>query len=107
VWRWVGSARRSTTDDVRRGIVVGEASWLTLDDQEKRQEEIYCVRRHRRTAGAETPETLVMSIVLSCGSHDWKRWRTHLDFGGSEPFDDHHGASTLRTAPKIFRSISG
>jgi hypothetical protein len=48
-----------------------------------------------------------MSIVFSCGSADRKRWRTELDFSGSEPFDDDHGASTLRTAPKIFRTIGG
>jgi len=71
------------------------------------KEQVYCARRHRRTASAETPKTFVMLIVPSCGGRDRKRWRAELDFGGSEPFDDHHGAGTSRTAPKIFRSIGG
>jgi hypothetical protein len=87
--------------------LVGEASLLTVDDREKREEEICCPRRRRRTAGAETPKTFVMSIVFSCGSADRKRRRTELDFGGGESFDDDHGASALRTAPKIFRTIGG
>jgi len=107
VRRWAGSARRSTADDIGSGTVVGEASLLTLDDREKREGEICCPRRCRSAAGAETPKTFVMSIVFSCGSADRKRWRTELDFSGSEPFDDDHGASTLRTAPKIFRTIGG
>ena len=105
--RWAGFARRSTAGDMGSGTVVGEASLLTVDDREKREEEICCPRRCRSAAGAETPKTLVMSIVVSCGSADRKRWRTKLDFGGSESFDDHHRASTLRTAPKIFRTIGG
>ena len=103
----MGSARWRTTESLEREIVVGEASLRRVDDREEREEEIYCARRRRRTAGAETPKTFVMSIVFSCGSADRKRWRTELDFGGSESFDDHHGASTLRTAPKIFRTIGG
>jgi hypothetical protein len=88
-------------------MVVGEASLLTVDDREKREEEVYCRRRRRSTAGAETPKRFVMLIVLSCGGRDRKRWRAELDFGGSESFDDHHGTSTSRTAPKIFRTIVG
>ena len=90
-----------------RGTVVGVGSLLAVDDGEKWEAEIHCPRRRGGTESAETPKIFVMSIVLSCGSRDWKRRRTQLDFGGSEPFNDHHGASTLRTAPKIFRSIGG
>ncbi len=107
VWRWAGSARGGTTDDMERRTVVRVASLLAMDDREKREGEIYCPRRRTGTESAETPKIFVMSIVVSCGGRDWKRWRTELNFGGSEPFDDHHGASTLRTAPKIFRTIDG
>jgi len=100
VWRWAGSARRSTTDDMGRGTVVGEASFLTVDDWEKHEEEIYCPRRRRSTAGAETPERFVMLIVLSRGGRDRKRWRAELDFGGSEPFDDHHGGQHIEDSTK-------
>ncbi len=107
VERWAGCAQTSRTAGVERGIVVGEARLCTVDESGVGGEQIYCARRHRRAVGAETPETFVMLIVLSCASRDRKRWRAELDFGGSESFDDHHGASTSRTAPKIFRSIGG
>ena len=80
---------------------------LAMDDREKRGGEVYCPRRRTGTESAEAPKIFVVSIVVSCGGRDWKRWRTELDFGGSEPFDDDHGASTLRTAPKILRTFGG
>ena len=88
-------------------MVVGETSLLTVDHWEKHEEEIYCPRRRRRTAGAETPNTFAMLMVFSCGNGDRRRWRTELHFGGSKSFDEHHGASTVRAAPKIFRTIGG
>src|SRR5260370_31226645 len=88
-----------------KGIVVGEASLLTVDDREEREEEIYCARRRRRTAGAETPKTFVLSIVVSCGSGDRERWRTELDFGGREAFKDQHLATALGRTAKKLRTI--
>ena len=38
--------------------------------------------------------------VVSCGSRD-HRWRTKLDLGSGESFDDHHRSSALGTEPKI------
>jgi hypothetical protein len=93
------------TEDLRRGIVVGEASLLTMDDREEREEGIYRTRRHSMSEGTEAPKTFVMSMVVSCGSGERKRWRTELHFGGSESFDDHHWAAALGTAPKIVRTI--
>src|SRR6266446_831523 len=107
VGSWAGCAQTSRTAGVERGTVVGEARLRAVDESGVEGEESYCARRQRRAGGAETPETFVMLIVLSCGGRDRKRWRAELDFGGSESFDDHHGASTSRTAPKIFRSIGG
>ena len=80
-------------------------SLLAVDDGEKQDGEVHCPRRRTGAESAEAPKIFVVSMVVSCGSRDWKRWRTKLDFGGSEPFDDHHGASTWRTAPKIVRTI--
>jgi hypothetical protein len=57
-------------------IVVGEASFERVDDREEREAEIGCARTHRRAKSAETPKTFVMSVVVSCGSGDWERWRT-------------------------------
>ena len=104
---WAGSARGGTTDDMGRRTIVRVASLLAMDDREKREGEVNCPRRRTGTESAETPKIFVMSIVVSCGGRDWKRGRTELNFGGSESFDDHHGASALRTAPKIFRTIDG
>jgi hypothetical protein len=105
VWKGAEGMRQSATDDMVRGIAVGEAILLTTDDREEREKEIYRTRRRRRAAGAATPKTFVMCIVVSCGSRDRKRWRTELHFGGSESFDDHHWATALGTAPKIVRTI--
>jgi hypothetical protein len=105
VWRCIEGVQQTATDDTGREIVVGEASLLTVGDREEQEEAIDCPRRRRRTEGAETPKTFLMSIVVSCGSGDRKRWRTELDFGGSESFDDHHWPTALGTAPKIFRSV--
>src|SRR5260370_7956451 len=96
VWRWAGSARRSTTDDMGRGTVVGVASLLAVDDREKREGEVHCPRRRKGTESAETPKIFVMSIVVSCGSRDRKRWATALDFHGSHPVTDPPGPSPLR-----------
>jgi hypothetical protein len=44
--------------------------------------------------------------AVSCRRADpW--WRTKLDFGGSEPFDDLHWSSTLGTAIKIGKVFGG
>jgi len=57
-------------------------------------------RTHRRMEGAQTPKTSVMSVVVSCGSRDQDRWRTKLDLGRRESFDDPHGPTTVGTEPK-------
>ena len=43
--------------------------------------------------------------VASCGRSD-RRWRTKLEFGSSEPFDDSHGSTALGTAPR-WRGVFG
>jgi hypothetical protein len=101
------SAQRNRTEDRERGIVVGEASWLTVDDREQREEEIYGAGRRRRTPSGETPKTFVMSMVVSCGNRDWERWGAELDFGSGESFDDFHRPSALGAKPKIARAGSG
>jgi hypothetical protein len=99
--------RRSATDDLGRGIVVGEAGLRRVDEREEREAGICWARRRRRTVGAQTPETLVLSIVVSCGSPDRKRRGAELDLGGRESLDNRHGAGTSRTAPKIVRRMGG
>ena len=62
--------------------------------------------RHRGTERAEPHEVLVLRRVGSCGSSD-RRWRTKLNLGSGEPFDDLHRFTTVGTAPEIARVIDG
>jgi len=49
---------------------------------------------------------LELESAVSCRRADpW--WRTKLDFGGSEPFDDLHWCSTLGTAIKTGNVFGG
>ena len=54
---------------------------------------------------AEARGVLELERVFSCGNSG-RRWRTKLDFGSGEPFDDLHGPSAFGTAIKI-RSVFG
>ena len=40
----------------------------------------------------------MLEKVVSCRSREF-RWRTKLDFGSGEPFDDLHRSTALRAAP--------
>ena len=55
---------------------------------------------------AEARGVLELERVFSCGNSD-RRWRTKLDFGSGEPFDDLHGPSPLGTAIKISSVFGG
>jgi hypothetical protein len=107
VWRWAGSAPQSRTEDRERGIAPREASWLTVDDRPEREEGIYGARRRGRIQSAETPKTLVMSIVVSCGNRNGQRWGAELDFGSRESFDDFHRPSALGANPKMAQTGGG
>jgi hypothetical protein len=56
-----------------------------------------------RRRGAERPEArgvLDLERAVSCRSGDYW-WRTKLDFGSGEPFDDLHRSTAFRAAPRI------
>ena len=64
--------------------------------------QICLAERQRGTERAETRRVTVLGRVVSCRSGDlW--WRTKLDLGSGEPFDDLHGSATVGTAIKICR----
>jgi hypothetical protein len=84
VWRSAESAERSRTENVEGETVVGEASCWTVDGREEREEEIDGAGRRRSTPSAKRPKTFGMSMVISCGNGDRKRWRAELDFGSRE-----------------------
>jgi hypothetical protein len=83
------------------GTVVGETSFLGVNDWEKSEEEICSAARHRETERAKAHKGFVLQKVVSCGSGEQVRGRTQLDLDSSKPFDDLHRSTTLRAAPKI------
>jgi hypothetical protein len=68
------------------------------------QEKICLAENQRDTERAEARGVFALERVVSCGRFD-PRWRSQLDFGSGEPFDDLHGSATLGTAIK--RSVLG
>jgi hypothetical protein len=56
--------------------------------------------RQRDAQRLEVPRVFVLERVVSCRRADpW--WRTKLNFGSGEPFDDLHRPAAFRTAPRI------
>ena len=63
------------------------------------QEEICLVESQRDMERAEACRVFVLERVVSCRRFD-PRWRTKLDFGSGESFDDLHWSTAFRAAPK-------
>jgi len=100
VLRDAEAAPRSMTHQTARPEIghdetVSRKLWL------KRLAERSCLATRRGDTGyAEAHEVFALQRVVSCGRADlW--WRTKLDFGSGEPFDDLHGPATLGAAIKI------
>ena len=66
----------------------------------KLEERICSAARRRGALHAEAREGFELERVGSCRSRD-HRWRTKLDFGSGESFDDLHRSTAFRAAPKI------
>jgi hypothetical protein len=89
----------TTHDTVRGEIGYGEKVSQRLWSK-KVEEGIGLTARHRDTQRLEVARVFELERVVSCGRADpW--WRTKLDFGSGEPFDDLHRSTTFRAAPKI------
>jgi hypothetical protein len=102
VSRWAEAVRESTAVDTgcsgrghRAKVLLGEELRALKDDL------CYATRRSGREH-AETYEGCEFEQVVSCGSGD-RRWRTKLDFGSRESFDDHHRSTALGTTPETTR----
>jgi len=94
-----------TQDTVRAEIGYGEKMsqrvWL-----KKVEEGIDWATRHRGTERCEERGVFELERVVSCCNADpW--WRTKLDFGSGEPFDDLHRSTAFRAAPKIGTVFGG
>jgi hypothetical protein len=95
----------TTHDTVRTEIGNGEKVSQRLWSK-KVEEGIDLTARHRDAERLEGRRVFELERVVSCrGADPW--WRTKLDFGSGEPFDDLHWSSTLGTAIKMGNVFGG
>ena len=89
----------TTQDTVRAEIGYGEKVSQRLWSK-KLEEGIGLTAGHKDTERLEGRIVFELERVASCrGADPW--WRTKLNFGSGEPFDDLHRSTTFRAAPKI------
>jgi hypothetical protein len=88
----------TTHDTVRAEIGYGEKVSRRLWSK-KLEEGIDLTASHKDTQHPEGRRVFELERVVSCRNVDpW--WRTKLDFGRGEPFDDLHWSTTFWAAPK-------
>ena len=95
----------TTQDTVRAEIGYGEKvsqrRW-----SKKLEEGIGLTAGHRDAQRLEGRRVFELERVVSCRNADpW--WRTKLDFGSGEPFDDLHRSTAFRAAPRIGEVFGG
>jgi len=97
-------ARRARRDTMRREV--GYCEKLRRRGRLRKLEEEICSAAKRKSPKrAETRGGLELERVVSCRSRD-HRWRTKLDFGSGESFDDLHRSTAFRAAIKV-RGVFG
>jgi hypothetical protein len=94
-----GRTQDRARTEIDYGEKVSQRLWL-----KKLEEEIDWVRRGSGTERPEGRRVFELERVVSCRS---ARWRTKLDFGCGEPFDDLHRSTAFRAAPRIGTVFSG
>ena len=95
----------TTHNTVRAKIGYGEKVSRTLWSK-KLEEGIALTASHRDAQRPEGHRVFELERVVSCRNADpW--WRTKLDFGSGEPFDDLHRSTAFRAAPKIGTVFGG
>jgi hypothetical protein len=95
----------TTQDTVRAEIDYDEKVSQRLWS-EKLEEGIEWGARRGGTERLEARGVLELERVVSCRNADpW--WRTKLNFGSREPFDDLHRSTAFRAAPKIGTVFAG
>ena len=91
----------TTPDTVRAEIGYGAKTVVEEGERRDRFDD-----EAQRCERLEVPRVFELERVVSCRRADpW--WRTKLDFGSGEPFDDLHQPSTLGTAIKIGNVFGG
>jgi hypothetical protein len=95
-----GTRHDNLGTEIGHGEKVSRRLW-----SKKLEEEIGLTARHRDRERPEGRRVFELKRVVSCRNADpW--WRTKLDFGGCESFDDLHRSTALGTAPKTERVFS-
>ena len=90
-----GTTQDTLGSEIGHGEKVSRRLW-----SKKVDEEIDGAARRRGAERREARGVLELERVVSCRSGD-HRWRTKLNFGSGEPFDDLHRSTAFWTAPKI------
>ena len=95
----------TTQDTVRAEIGFGEKVWQRRWSKNL-EEGIGLTARHRDAERPEGRRVFELKRVVSCRNADpW--WRTKVDFGSGEPFDDLHRSTAFRAAPRIGKVFGG
>jgi hypothetical protein len=96
-----GTTQDTVRADIGYGEKVSQRRW-----SKKLEEGIGLTAGHRDTEHREGRRVFELERVVSCRNADpW--WRTKLDFGGGESFDDLHQSTALRAAPEIGTIFAG
>ena len=113
IQRWEGAVLRrveSVLQGMRHdtlGTEIGHSEKVSRRLWSKKLEEgIGLTARHRNTEGPEGRRVFELERVVSCRSGD-HRWRTKLNFGSGEPFDDLHRSTAFWAAPRIGEIFGG
>ena len=96
-----GTTHDTVHAEIGYGKKVSRRLWL-----KKLEEEIGLTARHRDTERREGRRVFELERVVSCRNAD-RWWRTKLDFGSGEPFDDLHRSTAFRAAPKTGTIFGG
>jgi hypothetical protein len=90
-----GTTHDTVDAEIGYGEKVSQRLWL-----KKLEEEIGLTARHRDAERPQGRRVFELERVVSYrNASPW--WRTKLDFGSGEPFDDLHRSTAFRAAPKI------
>ena len=96
-----GTTHDTVHAEIGYGKKVSRRLWL-----KKLEEEIGLTARHRDTERREGRRVFELERVVSCRSADpW--WRTKLNFGSGESFNDLHRSTAFRAAPKTGTIFGG
>jgi hypothetical protein len=96
-----GTTQDTVGAEIDGGEKISQRLWL-----KKLEEGIDWATRHSDTERPEGHRVFELERVVSCRNADpW--WRTKLDFGSGEPFDDLHRSTAFRAAPRIGRDFAG